>query len=248
MLPYFTLTKISAGHLTLQVWGFFVALGFLWALSMSLRAARRNRLDEDVVWSVMILALLGMIVGGRIFYLISDPAAGPSAWLDTHRGFSLLGGAVLAGVTVLAYLRFRKQDYLRFFDLLTPGFIVALLWTRVGCLLVGDHVGRLTALPWGMLFADGSIRHPVALYEIGFLLLALLGTRLVPASNRTAGYLGSVFFLTYAAFRLVFDFLRCDDLGFCDPRPGGLTATQWLLLLSLPAFFFLRSHYRAIKK
>ena len=238
MLPYLSFTEINIGALTLQVWGIFVVLGFIFALAISLKEARKIHLDEGIIWDVMIIALLGMVVGGRTFYVLSNPEKNIAALSDAHSGFSLAGGILLAGALSLVYLKNKKQDFKKIADLLTPGFISSLILVRIGCFLVNDHIGKITTLPWGVGFTDGTMRHPVALYEILFLVFLLGIIYRLKSKQKRAGFIFIVFAVAYAIFRLGADFLRCDDLSFCDLRIYGFTLTQWVLS-GLFVYFFL---------
>ncbi len=236
MLPYFMLNEVSIGGITVQVWGLFVALGFLAALIFSLKEARKEQINEEIIWDVMILALLGMIAGGRIFYLLAYSENGYEPWFNVHSGFSLAGGAIAAGIMVFLYLKRKKSDTVKVFNLLTPGFVIALIFVRIGCFLINDHIGRPTALPWGIISVDGVLRHPVVLYEILFL-IGILPIILKERKNEQKGMAFLLFANLYAVFRFLEDFLRCGDLSFCEKRFMFLTATQWILLLFLGICF-----------
>jgi len=238
MLSYFSFTEINLGALTLQVWGVFVALGFVAALAISLKEARKARLADETVWDVMIISLAGMIVGGRIFYFLSSPEKSVAVLTGVHGGFSLAGGVALTGVLSLLYLKNKKRDFKKVFDILTPGFVVALIFVRLGCFLIGDHIGKITTLPWGMEFADGTLRHPVASYEILFLIFLSGVIYELKSKRKRDGHIFLAFIASYAIFRFGADFLRCDDLSFCDARFYGLTLTQWVLLCGIPLFIF----------
>jgi prolipoprotein diacylglyceryltransferase len=91
---------------------------------------------------------------------------------------------------------------------------------RIGCFLTGpiDHTaGNPTNLPWAMAVGDSVPRHPVALYEIVFLIL------LAFVRPRRDGDRFRVFLAGYLAFRLLVDFLKPE------PRPIllGMSAIQW---------------------
>jgi len=237
MLPSFSVTQIDLGFASIQIWGFFVALGFGAALCMSLKEAEKESIDKEIIWDLMIVALLVMIAGGRLFYLLSDWSAGLAGLANIHSGFSLAGGAVASGFAGWAYLKYRKQEWKKIFAMMTPNFIIALIFVRTGCFLVEDHIGKITALPWGMDFIDGTSRHPVALYEILFLAVLYFAVRKIQKVHIEDGKLLAILISSYAVFRFLADFLRCDDMAMCDLRIWGLTATQWI---SIPiAVFFL---------
>jgi len=229
MIPYFSINEIKLAGLTLQAWGLFVSLGILAALGISLRKARAEGIRENLIWDVIIISLLGMIAGGRIFYLLDSPE-NSLAPLNAHNGFSLIGGAVMAGILSFIYLKNRKVDFRRIYNLLIPGIIVALILTRIGCFLVGDHIGKITGLPWGREFADGSIRHPIALYHIVFLTAIYFIIAKIEKNPPKKKQLFMIFCFLYAFFRFFTDFFRCNDLNFCDRHFNDLTVTQWAML------------------
>ncbi len=233
MIPFLSVGPIPLGPLTLQPWGLGVALGCLAMLGVSLREARRLSLGETIVWDALTLGLSAALIGARLFYAVFTAPDDPAALWDPHAGFTLAGGALVSLLAVFLYLRRTRQDIGRVLDALTPGLVLALLGARLGCFLISDHPGRVTGLPWGMEYLDGSVRHPVALYHLLFLgaiFLYVWRRRLV---RRPAGFLFLDFLALYAAGALGADFSRCDDLAFCEARFRGLTATQWLLMASL---------------
>lgn len=242
MLNIAPVTEFGLGKLIFQVWGVCAALGFLVALAVTLRRARRRGMDEGLAWDLMLVLLFGMIVGGRLAYFCLAKDRGLGVLLDPHGGFVLMGGLVLSTCLAALYLGLRGKagDLLSWADLLVPGALGALISVRLGCLLVGDHVGRVTALVWAVPYADGSLRHPVALYHM--LALSILSVYVVRAERkeRRQGGLFILAVLGYSALIFFVDFARCDDLLGCDPRFFGLTVTQGLLLVLVAVAFRLR--------
>jgi len=134
-------------------------------------------------------------------------------------------------------------------DLFVLPLITAICIGRIGCFLTGplDHTaGNPTTLPWGIAVADGVPRHPVALYEIAFLLVLLVWSagvspatagrlvrRLYDRARRPVGAGGTpalregdrfrIFMTAYLAFRLGVDFLKPEPHAIF----AGLTAIQW---------------------
>jgi prolipoprotein diacylglyceryltransferase len=174
--------------------------------------------------------------------VLTFPGANYSTWLDIRGGFSLFGGLLLSAALSWAYLRYRQQDIWRMADLLVPGFIAALILVRVGCFLVGDHVGAVTEFPWGEGYADGTLRHPVALYEILFLSLFLVIFR-SSERRRPVGNFFLSFCTAYTAYLFIFDFFRCTDFSFCEARYFFLTGSQWLaagIFLAFSVFWLVK--------
>ena len=235
MIPYFAFQEINFGLATVQVWGFAASIGFLLALFVSVREGKKRGIGEDQIWDVMILALLGMIVGSKLLYLLSS-----QSWEEifSASGFSFLGGVATAAILCYIYAVRRKINIWELADSLTLGVIVALIAIRIGCFLVYDHIGKITSWPWGMEYVDGTVRHPVSLYLVvkavaAFGIISYFGKK-----NLRAGTLFLIFALYYSISRFLIDFTRCDDFVYCDQRYLGLTYTQWILLASLPFVCF----------
>ncbi len=103
---------------------------------------------------------------------------------------------------------------------------------RLGNFINGELVGRVTDVPWAMVFpqVDMLPRHPSQLYEFGLegvLLFVVLWS--YAARPRPTGAVSGLFLIGYGAFRFIAEFAREPDafLGFLA---GGLTMGQWLSL------------------
>lgn len=234
MIPGLYFSQLSLGFLNLQVWGLLVSLGFLSALLISLKEAEKKNINPEIIWNLMILALLGMAFGGKLFYIAFGLISSGDISFSFNSGFSFVGGALLAGISVFLYLKLSRQDWKKISDLLVVGFIVSLIFARIGCLLISDHIGKITTLPWGMQYIDGTVRHPIALYHILFLSLILLIIKKLQKRKSADGFLFFSFLSLYSFFRFVTDSSRCSDLAICDAHFWGLTVTQWILA---PIFF-----------
>ena len=241
MLPYFSFTVIQLGPITFQVWGLTAALGFLLALFISLKEAEKKNIAEDDIWNIMILALINLVAGSKIFYLISNSglSVDPEEIFNLAGGFSLLGGIISALAAGYIYAKFKKISVCKLADVLTPGAIVAITTVRLGCFLVYDHVGKITNLPWGMAYIDGSIRHPVSLYLAANGIMAFILILYLKRKKLNDGILFLAFALYYSITRFIFDFARCNDLDLCDARYMELSATQFILLFSVPVLLLL---------
>lgn len=113
-------------------------------------------------------------------------------------------------------------------DLLAVPIVVALSIGRIGCLLAGPldgTAGIATTVPWAFAVGDNVRRHPVALYEIVFLLLLL---PFIVSARREGGRFRR-FLTSYLLFRFFVDFLK--------PQPPavliGLSVIQWACLAGL---------------
>jgi phosphatidylglycerol:prolipoprotein diacylglycerol transferase len=167
---------------------------------------------------------LGVILGGRtgyiLFYNLSyymdNPLRVFAVWeggMSFHGGFI---GAVLAG---LFFVRKMKAGFFRMADIVAPAIPIGLFLGRVGNFINGELYGRVTDLPWGMVFPGGGPlpRHPSQLYEavlegpLTYLILRLVGRK-----ERGDGAVFWSFIALYGLFRFFVEFFREPDqqIGF----------------------------------
>lgn len=189
-----------------------------------LRARRGDAVDDRSRLSVIIGAAVGAALGARLLWWLGEPGI-PITQL--FGGKTVVGGLLggLIGVEIAKKIAGVTQ---RTGDLFALPMIVAIAVGRIGCFLAGpiDHTAGLpTSLPWAVVVQDGVPRHPVALYEIAFLLALIPFLKLVT----WPGAKFQLFLASYLAFRLGVDFLKPY------PRPifGGLTAIQWACVIGL---------------
>ena len=186
---------------------------------------------DDMVF----LALVGVILGGRLgyvlFYKPAEYLAHPlKIFAIWEGGMSFHGG--LLGVmlaTLFATRRYRIQ-FLTLLDFVAPLCPLGLAAGRLANFINGELWGRSTDLPWGMVFrgAGAMPRHPSQLYEFaleGLALFALLWW--FSSKPRPVGQVSGLFLLGYGVFRFIAEFAREPDsfLGFLAL---GLTMGQWL--------------------
>jgi phosphatidylglycerol:prolipoprotein diacylglycerol transferase len=99
-------------------------------------------------------------------------------------------------------------------------------------LINGDLWGRVTELPWGMVFrgAGDAPRNPSQLYQAaleGFALFVVLWW--FSSKPRPRGQVSAVFLIGYGAFRFIAEFAREPD-AFLGLLALGLTMGQWLCI------------------
>jgi len=212
--------------------------GFLAALFLCLREGKRKGIGEESMWDIMTLSLIGIIAGSRIFYILFNFERFNNLAdifnIYKNGGFSLLGGIVVAIPLVYIYAKAKKINIYKLGDALTPGIIISIIITRMGCFLVYDHIGKITNLPWARLYIDHSARHPVALYYIINAVVILGIICYLKKRQLKDGILVLSITLYYSISRFFLEFTRCSDLDFCDSRFFDLTRNQWFLLFAIP--------------
>ena len=138
------------------------------------------------------------------------------------------------GVLVAMWLfgRRTQRPWLAVTDFIAPLVPLGLAAGRMGNFINGELVGRVTNVPWAMVFpqVDGLARHPSQLYQF-----ALEGLSLFfilwwfSAKPRPRGLVSAVFLIGYGAFRFIAEFGREPD-DFLGLLTFGLSMGQWLSL------------------
>lgn len=194
------------------------------------------QLDDFLLW-----AAIGIVCGGRLgfvlFYNLDYYLENPLEIIQPWRGgMSFHGGA--AGLMVATYLFARRQalPFLTLMDVVTAVAPVGLFFGRIANFINGELYGRVSDVPWAILFPRGGYlpRHPSQLYEAGleglvlFIVLMVLVFRV--RALRWPGVIAGVFLAGYGVARSIVEFFREPDaqLGYLA---GGLTMGQ---VLSLP--------------
>ncbi len=253
---------ISIGPVDIHWYGIMYLLAFMsfWLMG-NYRAVRqpwRGWSKQDVS-DVLFYGMLGVILGGRIGYmlfygfesLLQNPLTLFKVW---DGGMSFHGGLLGVMVAIAWFARRTGRTFWQVAYFVAPMGPLGLAFGRVGNFIGGELWGRLTDVPWAMIFAkstgfgpgdnaalqeawasgalDHLARHPSQLYQAGLegltLFILLMWYSHKP---RPRAAVSGLFLLGYGVFRLVVEFFRQPDehLGFL--------AMQWLtmgMLLSLP--------------
>ncbi|MCV6547505.1 MAG: prolipoprotein diacylglyceryl transferase [Cohaesibacter sp.] len=203
----------------------------LWPKSKS--PASDVQIDDFILW-----ATLGIIIGGRLgyvlFYNLDAYLANPSQIIAIwNGGMSFHGG--FAGV-MLALLIFAKRQSISLLsglDLVALGAPFGLFFGRIANFINAELYGRITDMPWGVIFPNGGPlpRHPSQLYEAALEGLLLFIILRILSHNKQAlqkpGLIAGTFALGYGLFRSFVELFRMPDaqLGFLT---AGTTMGMWL--------------------
>jgi phosphatidylglycerol---prolipoprotein diacylglyceryl transferase len=229
----------SIGPLAVRWYGLMYLAGFAAAWWLGTRriargAAPVTRAQFD---DMIFFGLLGVILGGRLGYILFykpwEYLAQPLKILAIWEGGMSFHGGLLGVMAAMWFIaRRHRVDYLRLMDFVAPLCPLGLAAGRLANFINGELWGRVTDLPWGMVFrgAGDAPRHPSQLYQFaleGLALFALLWW--YSSKPRARGRVSGMFLVGYGAFRFVAEFAREPDafLGFLAL---GLTMGQWLCL------------------
>jgi phosphatidylglycerol:prolipoprotein diacylglycerol transferase len=240
--------QIALGPLTLTGFGIAVAMSFVIAsiISKSELTRRGHASDAGRIDDLIMVAILGMIVGGKTYYSLVIT----HDWHDlfSRAGFVFWGGLMGGMALGWLYVRVKKLSFMRFADLAGMAIAAGYSVGRTGCWAVGDDYGR----PWNGLLAvqfpngappstAGIMQamfgtpippgatpetilsvHPTQLYEtaLGFVMFAILWR--MRDHKHAEGWLLGVYMILAGIERFIIEFFRAKDDRFFGP----LTAAQ----------------------
>jgi phosphatidylglycerol---prolipoprotein diacylglyceryl transferase len=229
----------SIGPLAVRWYGLMYLVGFAlgWWLGLKRIAKSEPPVTRQQFDDVLFLSVLGVILGGRLgyvlFYKPAYYAANPLEILALWQGGMSFHGGLLGVMLAMAFAARRHGiDYLRLMDFLAPLCPLGIAAGRLGNFINGELYGRVTDLPWGMLFrgAGDAPRHPSQLYQFaleGLALFALLWW--FSSKPRPRGQVSALFLIGCGVFRFIAEFGREPD-AFLGLLAFGLTMGQWLCL------------------
>lgn len=213
----------ALAYLAAFICGWRLALGYAASMPVHIKSAPSRRdFDDFLTW-----AILGVIIGGRLGYILfydlarylEQPAEIYKVW---HGGMSFHGGLLGMMAAFGLFCWQRRLNWRAFGDVLAIITPLGLFFGRLANFVNGELYGRITNVPWGMVFPGGgeNPRHPSQLYQAfgeGLLLfiIMVLCAR-VRAFRGRPGMLGGIFLVGYALLRALAENYRSPDphLGF----------------------------------
>lgn len=240
--PNFSPIAFQWGFITVHWYGlmYVFGIGLAWYL-----AGRRSRRAHPPMWTdqqiedMILYAAVGLLLGGRLGYLIFYQMPyflhHPNVvWRIWEGGMSFHGGLIGGMIGLWLFTRQHACHFFSVTDFLAPLVPIGLAAGRLGNFINGELWGRVTQVPWGMVFphAGPLPRHPSQLYELA-LEGVVLGVVLHYYAKRHPPLrcVSGVFLLGYAAGRIISECFRMPDPQY------GFIAWHWLTmgqLLTLP--------------
>ncbi|MBI2166009.1 MAG: prolipoprotein diacylglyceryl transferase [Chloroflexi bacterium] len=248
---------VNLGGFALRWYSLTFGGGILLAILLTMREARRRNLDTSKVSNIALWAVIGGLVGARLFHVVDRLdyyLANPQFILAIHQGgLAIWGGLITGGLVALFVARREGLPVAQLADATVIGLIVGQMMGRVGCIINGDAYGGPTGMPWGFVYVNpgamipealkGIPTHPYPVYEVLWD-LALLGLLLL---LRRRPLPGGLLFLTYVAGyalgRFSLTFVRQEAVWFWGLQEAQVIALIALVLAAAGAFYLLRSRF-----
>jgi phosphatidylglycerol:prolipoprotein diacylglycerol transferase len=212
----------TLGPLAIHWYGIMYLLGFMatFAWSYQNRLKSVEPWTSDTLMDLLFYVALGVIFGGTIGYLIFydtavlilDPLRVLRFW---EPGRSFHGGLIGVIIAVFVYAKRHHRNFWVITDFIAPSVPLAIATGRLGNFLNAELWGRITHVPWGMMFPmAGSLpRHPSQLYEFALegIVLFFILTKF-SKTKRPIGAVSGLFLAGYGFFRFCVEFFREPDV------------------------------------
>lgn len=234
---------VKLGPLELTGFGLAVLLAFVISQIIAQHELERrgHARDAAVIPDLILAAVLGTLVGGKLYYALI--VTGDWRDLFSRAGFVFWGGFIGSVILCWLVVRWKKLEFMRFADVagicIAAGYAVG----RTGCWAVGDDYGKPWDGPLAVMFPNGAppstaaemLRsfgtpipagvspdtvlavHPTQLYEtaLGFAMFLVLWR--FRNHRHAEGWLFGMYLVLAGVERFFIEFFRAKDDRFFGP-------------------------------
>lgn len=219
-------TLFKIGFLEIRWYGLMYIFSFIlgYILLKKFFRIRGISISKEKYDNLLFNIMLGVIIGGRLGYILfynlpfylENPLNIFKVWLG---GMSFHGGALAVIIIGYFFCRKNKLNFYQIGDPIMPLVSIGLLLGRLGNFINGELYGKVSDLPWAMVFpgSDGKPRHPSQLYE-AFLegVLLFIISYIILKKTKREGIVFWSWLGFYGVFRFMVEFVREPDahLGY----------------------------------
>jgi len=253
---------------------FMYALAMLIGLLVFVTRSQRRTLSGYHALGAAIAAMAGGLIGARLFYLVlhvNRLFSNPGILFDVSGGTASWGGYIGGVLAFWLYLVIHRQPVRLYTDVLASCVALGPLIGRWSCFLNGCCFGKLTSVPWAIVYPHGSYAfaaqarqglvdplaasslplHPLPIYlSINGLALFLLFSWLWKQNKLPAGFLFWLYWAVYAFSRFFLEYFRDSNaVGSISifSFPQIMTIVIFCLALIAISILFFTQKYSNVK-
>ncbi|MCJ8152855.1 prolipoprotein diacylglyceryl transferase [Chryseobacterium sp. SSA4.19] len=201
--------KTIFAHPVFETLGMFIGMRYYFYL----KRISKEKVSFNTSAAILIGATAGALIGSKLIGNLENPYRLfehfhlKTFWTNN----TIVGGLAfgLIGVELAKKIVGHKEST---GDLIVYPLILAMIIGRIGCFLTGvyeETYGLPTNSMFGMHLGDQYLRHPVALYEIVFLIFLWVCLKMFQKRKKfPSGFIFQLFMLNYFIFRLMLDFIK----------------------------------------
>ena len=243
----------SIGPITVYSYGLMAAIGFLLAGYLLERELARVGENKELAGSIIISAIIGGIVGSKIYFLLENPQLLRDDFFGSvfsGAGLVWYGGLIGGFLSVVWWIRRKGLPILLVADLMGPLLLLGQAMGRIGCFLSGDGCyGPPADVPWAMSFPHGVVPtselvHPTPLYDAILLLSLFALLWFLRKKDFRPGTIFGLFAVFMGSERFFTEFYRTNPKNIF----GLLSQAQFISILLFLAGLALVFYVNRIKK
>jgi len=243
LFPNINPVIFSIGSFTVYWYSMAYVLGILvgWFYAYNIIKKFKLSITTEMFENFITWVTLGIVIGARLGHvLLYDPIKyffNPIAIFKTYEGGMSFHGGII-GIALSCYFFCRKYK-IKFFclgDIVATVGPIGLFLGRIANFINGELYGRVTTMPWGMIFpnSDLQLRHPSQLYEAFFegiiLFLILAYTTFKYKSINIYSLNSAIFLIFYSVFRIIIEMFREPEDCYASLIFNNVTIGQFLSL------------------
>lgn len=227
----------TIGSFTLYGYGLMIGIGIIVAYLVAEYRARKYKIDDEPIISILLYAVLIGFVSAKLLYYITvmdEIIANPGILLDVANGFVVYGGIIGGVAAVYVYAKIKKINFLIYLDLLIPSVALAQGFGRIGCLLAGCCYGVKMNSMISIVFThsdfapNGIALFPTQIISSIFDFVNFFVLCRVYRKNRIDGRIGALYLIFYSVGRFIIEFFRGDLIR---GNVGNLSTSQFISVL-----------------
>jgi len=220
-IPKIDLGGWTIGPIPIRMYGLMIGLGFLVAVWLASRRAKKEGIDPERIMDMGVYLLLAAIIGSRLFYVLVNFQEFQRNWLDVFAiwkgGLVFYGGLIGAVAAGIWYIRKHALPVWKTADIVAPYIALGHMFGRFGCFFAGCCYGAPCHTSVGITFSDthslaplGVPIYPTQLFEAGGELVNFLVLLTVYRFRKFDGQVFWLYPALYSILRFIVEFFRGD--------------------------------------
>lgn len=234
-------TGFTVFGLEIKFYGITMALSYALALIVCIILCKKKKYEENLPYKLLLIAFPLAVIGGRLGYVLFDNRTWSFAEILDIRsgGLMLYGGVFVALIGIVTYALIKKQNPIKFMDLIVPCLIIAQALGRWGNFFNQEAYGNLITNPsmqwfpfgvyierehftadaisqlvsaYGNANMSGAWFYATFFYESLWCFLSFFAIYFVYIKTNKVGLATGMYLVLYASERLLVEGVRTDSL------------------------------------
>jgi len=216
----------SIGKINIPAFFLMIMIATLAATFYGYKLAKKEGADPIVILDFGIIAIIASVIGSRLFHIFIE---NPSYYYENpirifyfwQGGFVSVGAFVFTIISWIVYVKVRRLEGWRYFDISAAIVPVSIFFVRLGCFFAGCCYGKPTHFFIHLVFKNpasaGGAAHPgvplhaTQVYSMINALIMGIILYFVYRYKKFHGQVLAIFLMYYGVSRFFIEFLRGDE-------------------------------------